>query len=112
MSEVSITSGLLYLRDAQETGASLKWAIRMFDWVFAKTGLSINDCPERAVRPNQSNPYPETADTDYDQPLFDTLTASNSLSVTGLWDLNQGFVMDDLSLDLEDRMNATMAWMS
>lgn len=54
MSEVSLRSGIQYLSEAQKTWHSLRWTSRLFEWVFAKTGLEINDEHEYTSRNTRS----------------------------------------------------------
>ena len=113
MSEVSIRSGLAYLREAQETWSSLRWTLRLFDWVFKKLGLDFcgeHDCPTPAVPVANPTP-PATAIGGLVESSFEADSFFiNPMLATGMWDLNQSFIGDDLTLDMESWTSGKVGW--
>jgi hypothetical protein len=81
-----IHSGLSYLRDTCEYWTSMKWTLRMFEVIVARTALSltITDAPEfdvRSMNPFNNNNLPE-ADQDGSGDLFNVADGSDAFGTT------------------------------
>jgi hypothetical protein len=95
MSEESIRAGLAYLRVAQENWTSLRWTLRLFDWVFSKTGLCFGDISKKRACPGPEIAISDTSTTVY----VDGIYAPENFPTDSLlpaWDwefaLDQGFL--------------------
>ncbi|KAH6668275.1 fungal-specific transcription factor domain-containing protein [Halenospora varia] len=113
MSEASIRSGIAYLREAQETWLSLRWTLRLFDWVFKKLGLNFygeHDYPTSVV-PVAKPTLPARSTGGLVESSFEADPfLMNPMLATGMWDLNQSFLGDDLTLDIESWASGKVGW--
>lgn len=99
MSEVSIRSGLAYLREAQKSWSSIRWTLRLFEWVFNKTGLNLGLEKGKgyggttAESKNHSQTGPQDA--------YANTSLEMDASYTGMWESSQDALGDEFELELE-----------